>query len=680
MDYLAREGSNFDQDDPNKYLVTDAGIACTGNYKFRFKPPNRGITIGTEGNDYVGLACDTNKSYFEVRAGTKCKFLDGPCQMDLLPTWSDPVDSVVYNDAASTEEKQVWIRGRGQYDSSLKYATLDKASVVYCKHGGVLRAYASGQGSSTIEHELVEIDEVVHVIITWRNNDIYPSSLVHAGDSVDPQSDINTWLPQFIENTLGSDAKYVYNNNKYNYKPDLHSNIVSNYGADSDPKKEYANIFLPFVFKENAYRNLSTKREVNRIYPDGKSGENPKVNLQSVTGSYNNYAIEQLYKLKMVVQTKNSAYISKQSAYNRAKDAAQTNPSSQDLAQTEREAKSAFNTAKTSLNTALKAYYKKMYEMQEYYNSGQKDTDAKITQYREQCEKALKLLYMLYFAREAKAKYNEHLRNDGYQTNSLHGSVKTKCPLPSLYRQNGTYGMWGQFYEMSNGFHRGIDVNVEKGHSIYTILSGYLVHRGSYWVNIYNPSLDITVTYMHHDESNAMLEKRPPVEPFSVLRGLPFVSQWLEIGNESNNPGTFDNHTHFEVNNGVYAPNYTPFLLLEMFSDGERILVGTDLNIPEHLSGYAILKELKIPFSSGVYSNLEAIGSDKTSRSWVLTCKDGALYNGANLFQYEIPIDAGRNVYRPWAGGATISLTNVEEGKNFSNNPYDAIATAWDSL
>lgn len=141
-------------------------------------------------------------------------------------------------------------------------------------------------------------------------------------------------------------------------------------------------------------------------------------------------------------------------------------------------------------------------------------------------------------------------------------------------------------------------------------------------------------------------------------------------------------HTHFEVNKGVFAPNYSPTLLLVLDS-GDRMFVQQNLQIPEDWNGLAWLWELKLPASNTTYTenNINTISSEQASKSFRVQCKQGIVYqiDGTQVFTYQTPYVRGRNTFRPWAGNS-ISLATVDEGMNFSDNPFSAIEHAWNSL
>ena len=109
------------------------------------------------------------------------------------------------------------------------------------------------------------------------------------------------------------------------------------------------------------------------------------------------------------------------------------------------------------------------------------------------------------------------------------------------------YGLWGKWYDLTQGWHRGIDIC--PGGDVHAICPGEVIYKEYYYLNIYYETLDVTITYMHlqigqaTDGTTFTIEIGDQVETGQIL------------GKQSNlGPGVQPNHTHLEFNTGRYCP------------------------------------------------------------------------------------------------------------------------------
>ena len=137
------------------------------------------------------------------------------------------------------------------------------------------------------------------------------------------------------------------------------------------------------------------------------------------------------------------------------------------------------------------------------------------------------------------------------------------------------YGLWGKWYDESDGWHRGIDVCL--GGNVHVIWPGELVEIGNsggvpYYLSLFSEDLGVTITYMHlaigtHADGTAFQ-----------------VGDHFEIGavlGTQSNRLTKGSHTHIEINQGVYRSGEETFgigngVIRPMSTDGE----GMYTNLP----------------------------------------------------------------------------------------------------
>ena len=137
------------------------------------------------------------------------------------------------------------------------------------------------------------------------------------------------------------------------------------------------------------------------------------------------------------------------------------------------------------------------------------------------------------------------------------------------------YGLWGKWYDESDGWHRGIDVC--PGGNVHVIWPGELVEIGNsggipYYLSLFSEDLGVTITYMHlaigTHADGAAFQVGDHFEMGAVL------------GTQSNRI-TKDSHTHIEINRGVYRSGEETLgigngVIRPMSTDGE----GMYTNLP----------------------------------------------------------------------------------------------------
>ena len=138
------------------------------------------------------------------------------------------------------------------------------------------------------------------------------------------------------------------------------------------------------------------------------------------------------------------------------------------------------------------------------------------------------------------------------------------------------YGLWGKWYDESDGWHRGIDVCL--GGNVHVIWPGELVEIGNsggvpYYLSLFSEDLGVTITYMHlaigtHADGTA----------FQVGDNFEIGDV---LGQESSVMAYNTVHTHIEINRGVYRSGEETFgigngVIRPMSTDGE----GMYTNLP----------------------------------------------------------------------------------------------------
>ena len=157
----------------------------------------------------------------------------------------------------------------------------------------------------------------------------------------------------------------------------------------------------------------------------------------------------------------------------------------------------------------------------------QDQLEEKLKRHREQVESACKLACMIYYGGSA-----ETTPQAAYETK-----------FDDMTRIS-SYGMWGKWYDLTNGWHRGIDMCLGPGRNIYAICDGYPIQKKSYYFNVFIPEFNITVTYMHLavsstignliDEvnqkiaSNSSSKQEPPVK--TLLDNYEAICEGIEQG------------------------------------------------------------------------------------------------------------------------------------------------------
>ncbi len=116
------------------------------------------------------------------------------------------------------------------------------------------------------------------------------------------------------------------------------------------------------------------------------------------------------------------------------------------------------------------------------------------------------------------------------------------------------YGLWGKWYDESDGWHRGIDVCL--GGNVHVIWPGELVEIGNsggvpYYLSLFSEDLGVTITYMHlaigtHADGTA----------FQVGDNFEIGDV---LGQESSVMAYNTVHTHIEINRGAYRSGEETF-------------------------------------------------------------------------------------------------------------------------
>lgn len=188
--------------------------------------------------------------------------------------------------------------------------------------------------------------------------------------------------------------------------------------------------------------------------------------------------------------------------------------------------------------------------------SRQEDMEIKIDKLKEQIKSAAKLAYMLYYGKNAMEYYNE----DCSLTNES-----------SRYRtvvNASNYGLWGKWYSVELGVHRGIDMNLGgRGAAIYSIFTGYVIAKTSFYVSIYNEYIDATIIYMHL-QIDSSIHNVQKIKTWDTFDDLQFVLAGTLLGEQSDRQAGGIVHTHVEMYKGIYCANSNDDVIQKRWENG----------------------------------------------------------------------------------------------------------------